>query len=61
MSPTIFAGVSIISKRFHEKMKVLKSNRKLKHFLDNYEAPAVDRDECGERLNALFKNIEKFL
>lgn len=29
-------------------------------FLDNHASPAEDRDECGERINALFKNIEKF-
>ena len=31
-----------------------------KIFQDNHAGPAVERDECGERLNALFKNIQKF-
>ena len=34
--------------------------KNLKNISDNHAGPAAERDECGERINALFKNIEKF-
>ena len=34
--------------------------KKIKNISDNHAGPAAERDECGERINALFKNIEKF-
>ena len=37
---------------------IVQSNKYI--FLDNHGAPPESRDECGERINTLFKNIQKF-
>ena len=48
--------------RTHELRSPISDHAKknLKNISDNHAGPAAVRDECGERINALFKNIQKF-